>query len=127
MNIETLDESLLPAPRSLEERLEQAHKDSMQFYRRACVRELERLGTSQEQCINYRPENDDDRWRAWICDSMVVALDALLQRDYVMALRCTLQCADYVGRLRGFWPTPATADGYIFLRNALEIALQDRP
>lgn len=66
---------------------------------------------------------DKQRFEIWALDSLLFAIVSLDRGDTVMALRCALQAAEYVGRLGGFWPFQC--DGaYLTIRNALEDALR---
>ena len=97
------------------------------YYIRACLRYLEILGVEisgdRAEVVTHTYDSEAQKYGAWCTESVYAGLVAFNKGDHVMALRCSLQAADYVGRLRGFWPTPSIGDGFLALRNALEDAL----
>lgn len=64
------------------------------------------------------------RFTVWLAESMVWTIREIRAGRNREALRGLLQVADYCGRLGGFWPSTALADGYSALRNHFEDLLR---
>lgn len=92
-------------------------------YKRACARYFENHGIDPKTVNGHLFDTKADKWRAWCVESVFAAIEAFEASDPILALRCTLQAADYVGRLGGYWPTPSMGDAFIALRNELELAV----
>ncbi len=91
-------------------------------YVAAVERDIRALGYEPDSADHQCPQEKEARYRLWLSASLLAGLRAL-PSDPVLALRCSLQAADYVGRMGGFWPTPQLGDAFLVLRNALEDAL----
>lgn len=65
------------------------------------------------------PFSPEERYRAWLWDSLLTGCRAFERGDVVLALRCLLQVASYEGKLGGF-PGPSAGDGYNALKAAIE-------
>jgi hypothetical protein len=99
------------------------NQSDIEYYTRACVRDLERQGFNQDSLkATWTFESDEARFRAWLTDSLLFALNHVANEP-VLAFRGLMQAHEYKGRLGGFWPGPVTADCAGLLRNAIEAAL----
>lgn len=98
-------------------------ESSITHYLRACEQIAEIIGHP----IGFTGHIEDSamRYKFWCVDSIAFALKNV-GSDPVLCLRATLQAADYVGRCRGYWPSPVIGDAYIFLKNSLEDRLRPR-
>lgn len=94
--------------------------ESIEYWMGVCVRAMARMGVTQETHLNHAYESRSEKFRAWCIESVFSGLRALRENDPVLALRCALQAADYVGRNDGEWPAHI-GDAFTCLRNELEL------
>ena len=88
--------------------------------RRSLAAYLERYGTDLAGATSHRYDSDRDRYAAWCLESMYEGIRQVDEMgNDVIALRCLVQAATYLGRIGGYHECALAGDAMTILQTEI--------